>query len=340
AGLLKACESSGYAIREPQPSEIRPELFDFQRSTVQWMLDRERDEAGINGFFWQRRDWADTAEAGGSPLYYFPLAGEFRLTRPPLVRGGLLAEEMGLGKTVEILSLIVRNRRVIPADAELDSHGRPVDDRGRLLSRGTLIVVPVTLVGQWRDEVAAAAAMPVSATAAATLLGGHVGAAPIAISKLLAAIASTGGDGVAAGDDAVAAAAAVAISEAEVIVTYKLEGVLHEMDVILTTYDSLRCEGRLKKINWHRVILDECQEIKTATTQVATLCQALHAENRWMVSGTPLASSINDLHGELAFLGVWPFSLQNDGFWEGKVAAPYRSRSEEGLDLLLALLRV
>lgn len=44
------------------------------------------------------REWAD----GGAPLWYFPLAGEFRLAEPPHITGGLLCEEMGLGKTIEV----------------------------------------------------------------------------------------------------------------------------------------------------------------------------------------------------------------------------------------------
>ncbi|CAN0423968.1 unnamed protein product, partial [Discosporangium mesarthrocarpum] len=44
------------------------------------------------------REWVD----GGDPLWYFPLAGEFRLMKPPHITGGLLCEEMGLGKTMEV----------------------------------------------------------------------------------------------------------------------------------------------------------------------------------------------------------------------------------------------
>lgn len=33
-------------------------------------------------------------------MYYFPIGGEFRFEKPPIAYGGLLCEEMGLGKTV------------------------------------------------------------------------------------------------------------------------------------------------------------------------------------------------------------------------------------------------
>ena len=41
-------------------------------------------------------------------MFYFPEAGELRLERPPHSTGGLLCEEMGLGKTVEVIAIIIR----------------------------------------------------------------------------------------------------------------------------------------------------------------------------------------------------------------------------------------
>ena len=81
---------------------------------------------------------------------------------------------------------------------------------------------------------------------------------------------------------------------------------LHDFDIVITNYESLRGRSAalLKKIDWHRVVLDECQEIKVPTNQIAVNCAMLASRNRWMVSGTPLCSSINDLHGELNFLQV------------------------------------
>jgi hypothetical protein len=91
---------------------------------------------------------------------------------------------------------------------------------------------------------------------------------------------------------------------------------------------------------------------------------------RWMVSGTPFCTSINDLHGELAFLEVraedphtattathtdvyththtrthartqvWPFSLNNDGFWERKIQGPWGKKRPEALALIRKLVSV
>ncbi|CAN0505850.1 unnamed protein product, partial [Laminaria digitata] len=55
AGVLKVAENSGYLAVDPQPADLKVKLFDYQRSSCQWMLDHERDPHGLNGYFWERR---------------------------------------------------------------------------------------------------------------------------------------------------------------------------------------------------------------------------------------------------------------------------------------------
>ena len=64
------------------------------------------------------------------------------------------------------------------------------------------------------------------------------------------------------------------------------------------------------------------QEIRSSTTDHARACEKLNCDCRWMVSGTPLYTSIDDLNGELAFLGVLPFCAADnvDGFWNMRVS--------------------
>ena len=55
AGLLKWCESEGYPCARAQPPALAVPLFDYQRSTYQWMLDQERlpSPLGLNAYFWE-----------------------------------------------------------------------------------------------------------------------------------------------------------------------------------------------------------------------------------------------------------------------------------------------
>jgi SNF2 family DNA or RNA helicase len=79
---------------------------------------------------------------------------------------------------------------------------------------------------------------------------------------------------------------------------------------VLTTYRALDAEaagragGRavprvLSRIAWRRVCLDECQEVRSNTTTLARTAAGLTATHRWMISGTPLYSSVDDLNGAL-----------------------------------------
>lgn len=148
-----------------QVSELTTEMFPFQKRTVDWMLRRE----GV------------TAEKGGmKPLPVKPdltslciqecvdYDGEKYWTSVPLgittgdedrlrryaaefqVNGGILAEEMGLGKTVELISLLSLHKRTIPAGQEtlFDAY-TGVNVRA---SGSTLIICPPSIMQQWVSE--------------------------------------------------------------------------------------------------------------------------------------------------------------------------------------------
>ena len=127
----------------------------------------------------------------------------------------------------------------------------------------------------------------------------------------------------------------------QILINLDIFDIITSHDIVLMTYEGLRLNAAiLKKIHWHRIVLDECQEIKVSTNQIATLCANLNANYRWMVSGTPFVSKIEDLHGELNFLKVWPFSLNNkrDGFWDHKIGKPFADHDEQSLKLLYLLI--
>jgi len=65
-------------------------------------------------------------------------------------------------------------------------------------------------------------------------------------------------------------------------------------DIVITTFSTVelarkrsnikRALGKtLQHVHWRRVVIDEMQEIRSSTTQVAQMCESLSADARWMV---------------------------------------------------------
>jgi len=105
-----------------QPRALLPTLLPFQRRTIGWMLSREGKALNSSGELvsmvpdptelpdlWQRI----TVQRSDGQLtwYYHRLTGTLTPDRPGpwTVVGGILAEEPGLGKTLECIALILLN---------------------------------------------------------------------------------------------------------------------------------------------------------------------------------------------------------------------------------------
>ncbi|EXF86451.1 SNF2 family domain-containing protein [Colletotrichum fioriniae PJ7] len=90
-------------------------------------------------------------------------------------------------------------------------------------------------------------------------------------------------------------------------------------------------KGDLLKIKWHRVVLDEAQHIKNHETQSLNACLHIDAKCRWAVSGTPLSNRNYELYPYLKFIGceVGSFKEFLAKFREG-------SKAEANLDHLIS----
>ena len=110
------------------PAGLKCELRPVQQRALAFMLSRERDVDGAP------KDFARLPTPGGHSVYYGRTA--FCLRRP--ASGGFLMQEMGIGKTVEALALVLANPR-------------PLDDPDAPL--GTLVVCPTTLLANWKSEI-------------------------------------------------------------------------------------------------------------------------------------------------------------------------------------------
>jgi superfamily II DNA or RNA helicase len=151
--------------------------------------------------------------------------------------GGVLADEMGLGKTIQAIAMLLCWWQERDADSAANA----------------LIVVPASLIGNWRRELAT--------------WGGQL---PVHIHH---------------GVDRM----------------QRLEAV-PQSAVWVTSYSTLRNDGAVfDEREWALIFADEAQHIKNRRTQSARLLRALNAGSRFVLTGTPIENSIEDLRSLFDF---------------------------------------
>jgi E3 ubiquitin-protein ligase SHPRH len=107
---------SDEAMRSMQPDGLLPTLLPFQCSSVAWLLEREGMSILPNGSIVPQSSpgpfsfWKEI-QVGNHTLHFNLLSGDIidEQTDFPVIHGGMLAEEPGLGKTLETIALILLN---------------------------------------------------------------------------------------------------------------------------------------------------------------------------------------------------------------------------------------
>ncbi|MDP4611603.1 MAG: DEAD/DEAH box helicase [Opitutales bacterium] len=78
---------------------------------------------------------------------------------------------------------------------------------------------------------------------------------------------------------------------------------LEQVDIVITSYGTLRQDSdMLSTMDWCVVIGDEAQHIKNRRTQNAKSLTRLHSKGRFLLTGTPVENSLDDLLSLFAFL--------------------------------------
>ena len=151
--------------------------------------------------------------------------------------GACLADDMGLGKTIQLIDLLLQLKR------------------SRVKKDPSLLVVPASLLGNWREEIAR-----------------------FAPSLLVFFAHRSESD-----------------AESLAKITKDPVGVAGSFDLVVTTYGMARREKWLTQVPWALSILDEAQAIKNAGSNQTRSVKALPASGRIVLTGTPVENQLADL---------------------------------------------
>ena len=207
---------------------------------------------------------------------------------------GLLADEPGLGKTITILALLC-----------LEKQAHPQHLAGPAPSK-TLIVLPAELLAQWQEQ------LNLYAPQLKVGVLPKLGRAPheelhASKEQVIAALAPF---------EVVLVASNVLTADAP-----KKRDASGSAWAGTTKKRPLRHHAAaVREMRWWRVVVDESHRVRNSETQIAKACARLSAPNRWLMSGTPITRSPDDLRASFAFLGLAPFS--DDKVWRKLISEP------------------
>jgi superfamily II DNA or RNA helicase len=159
--------------------------------------------------------------------------------------GGCLADDMGLGKTIQVIDLLLQRRRAA----------------GEGQQSPNLLIVPASLLGNWRQELARFA--------------------PTIKVQMLHRSECAG--------ETLERIAAAPAQE------------LGGCDLVVTTYGLVRRQPWLTGVSWSLIVLDEAQAIKNAGSTQTKSVKALAARSRLALTGTPVENHLGDLWSLIDF---------------------------------------
>ena len=108
------------------------QLLPYQRQGLAWMIKQESPSFPAQGSERIVQLWKRDSKGFVNVATNYSMSKE-----PPLASGGILADVYGLGKTIQVISLIMANAAPLNAGS----------------SKSTLIIAPVGVMSNWRNQI-------------------------------------------------------------------------------------------------------------------------------------------------------------------------------------------
>jgi SNF2 family DNA or RNA helicase len=190
-------------------------------------------------------------------------------------KGGILADSMGLGKKITMLTNIVNGKSL---------------QKGKC--RTTLIVASAALVSQWRQEIADKVYTDRESKHGIGRVREYHATAQLKSNQELEELMEC--------DIVLTTYTQVQKSypKAEIPAEYTTAEQKNEW----WKKHFEKEQGPLHRIKWFRIVLDEAQAIKNHKSLTSLACRALSAKHNWAISGTPLLNGIEEFYSLFKFI--------------------------------------
>ncbi|KAL9131595.1 MAG: hypothetical protein Q9217_000483 [Psora testacea] len=299
-GMFDSLQQSENLPEKSADPRITTELLSHQKQGLYFLENKEKERV-----FGEKDDdnnslWRLRYGPSGQRSYYNVITGHEERTKPPEVLGGMLADMMGLGKTLSILALVVGS---LDDAKQWGAQPAPELDGVKPLirnSKTTLLVSPLSTLANWEDQIAA------HVKPGTLKYYVYHGANRISDLKALAKY------------DMIITTYSIVSSEFQGRGNKK-----YGVNPILQT-------------NFFRIVLDEAHMIREQSTRQSQAICALSAQRRWAVTGTPVQNRLDDLGALIKFLRIKPFS--DKGGFAQFILTPFKNADPEILPKLRILV--
>lgn len=192
---------------------------------------------------------------------------------------------MGLGKTIQSISLILTNPRP-PKTSVITDNTKGLSN---IVDKGTLVVGPLALIKQWEAEIKNR----------------------VEVSHRLKVCVHHGPQRTKRFED---------LRKYDVVITtYQILVSEHSSSSEREGGPQFGCFG----IHWYRVILDEAHTIKNRNAKATQACCALRSEYRWCLTGTPMQNNLDELQSLIKFLRIKPYNDLK--IWKDQITNPMKA---------------
>lgn len=125
-------------------------------------------------------------------------------------------------------------------------------------------------------------------------------------------------------------------------ITNTATAAFEDVDIVITTYETVVSKMKsgsndLRRCSWFRVVLDEGHIIRNSSTQTFQLLNKIDAQRRWVLTGTPVQNSLQDLFSLTKFLRFAPFDEQTT--INKYILRPLQQKDRKGLENLRLVMQ-